>query len=291
MLPPRTCMASLAARANDVGAWGRPPVPGTPFTNSFRNLVKLDIAVVVPWIPRTVPSPATPFQRSTGRRASLTSPVVSVARSLERRLEKLIEGVAGRVFSGKIHPSELAGQLAREADFARFQHPTGPATGNLYVIAVSPRDLTIDPGELEAILTDEMTDYTTEEGLRLEGPVAVRVETTNEASSGRAQCHVEVAPGPPVVWARMVGDDETLPIGRNRVLIGRSPEADVVIGHDDVSRKHALLYRERGQTWLQDLSSANGTWVEGRRLGSEPGPVEQGSIVTVSEHRYRFVEI
>lgn len=216
---------------------------------------------------------------------------MSVARSLERRLEKLIEGVAGRVFSGKIHPSELAGQLAREADFARFQHPTGPATGNLYVIAVNPRDLTMDPGELESVLTDEMTAYTAEEGLRLEGPVIVRVEATDEMASGRAHCHVEVSPGPPVVWARLDGDSGTLQIGRNRALIGRSPDADVVIGHDDVSRRHALLYRERGHAWLEDLSSANGTWVEGRRLGPEPERVDQGSIVTFAEHRYRFVEI
>jgi hypothetical protein len=216
---------------------------------------------------------------------------VSVARSLERRLEKLIEGVAGRVFSGKIHPSELAGQLAREADFARFRHPTGPATGNLYVIAVNPRDLSMDPGELESILTEEMTTYTTEEGLRLEGPVVVRVEATDETASGRAHCHVEVSPGPPVVWARLVGDGETHPIGRNRAFIGRSSDADVVIGHDDVSRLHALISREHGQVWLKDLSSANGTWVEGLRLGSEPERLEQGSTMTVSEHRYRFVGI
>jgi FHA domain/FhaA, N-terminal domain len=216
---------------------------------------------------------------------------VSVARSLERRLEKLFEGVAGRVFSGKIHPSELAGRLAREADFARFQHATGPATGNLYVIIVNPADLTMDPGEIESILTDEMTDYTAEEGLRLEGPVTVRVTTTDETATGRVHCHVEVSPGPPVVWSRLVGETETLDIGRNRVLVGRSPEADVTIDHDDVSRRHALLFREHGQVWLQDLSSANGTWVDGRRLQAEPVRLDPGSIVTFSEHPYRLVGI
>ena len=161
-------------------------------------------------------------------RRSLISHVVSVARSLERRLERLIEGVAGRVFSGRLHPSELAGKLAREADFARFPHATGPATANVFIVQVNPKDLTVDADQLEEVLAKELTDYTAEEGLRLEGPVAVRIESLESVAAGRVECHVEVGPGPPVVWARLTSKTESLDIGRNRVLIGRSPDADVV---------------------------------------------------------------
>lgn len=222
--------------------------------------------------------------------SSLISPPVSVARSLERRLERLIEGVAGRVFSGRLHPSELAGKLAREADFARFDHPTGPATANLFVIQVNPRDLGIDVGELEDMLAAEMTAYTAEEGLRLEGPVQVKITASEEATPGRADCHVEVLPGPPVVWAQLSGRGEKFDIGRNRVFLGRSQDSDVVIPHDDVSRRHALIYRERGQSWVKDLSSANGSTVNGSALGEDPVLMEHGSVVTFAAHRYRFVE-
>lgn len=216
---------------------------------------------------------------------------MSVARSLERRLERLIESVAGRVFSGRLHPSELAGKLAREADFARFDHVTGPATANLFLIHVNPKDLTVEASKLERMLAAEMTAYTAEEGLRLEGPVTVRIETSDQVPQGRSDCHVEVMPGEPVVWANLVGRSSTLEIGRNRSLIGRSPECDVVIPVDDVSRQHALVYREGGQTWVRDLSSANGTVVDGQRLGTEAVPLQPGSIVSFSEHRYRFVEV
>ena len=216
---------------------------------------------------------------------------MSVARSLERRLERLLEGVAGRVFSGRLHPSELAGKLAREADFARFEHPTGPATANLYVIQVNPQDLTVDTAALERMLADEMTAYTAEEGLRLQGPVTVKIETSPQAPPGRADCRVEVLHGPPVVWARLSSKSETIEIGRNRAFIGRSPDGDVVIGHDDVSRRHALIYRERGEAFLRDLSSANGTWVDDDRLGQEPRRLHQGSVVRLADHRYRFVEV
>lgn len=205
-------------------------------------------------------------------------------------MERLIEGVAGRVFSGRLHPSELAGKLAREADFARFNHPTGPATANLFVIQVNPRDLSVDASDLEEMLAKEMTAYTAEEGLRLEGPVRVRIETSGDTASGRATCHVEVLPGPPVVWARLTSRSENHDIGRNRAVVGRSPEADTVIPHDDVSRKHALVYREKGQSFVSDLSSANGTTVDGTRIGSPPVPVQHGSVIHFAGHRYRFVE-
>lgn len=216
---------------------------------------------------------------------------MSVARSLERRLERLIENVAGRVFSGRLHPSELAGKLAREADFARFDHATGPATANLFVIQVNPRDLTVEPTKLERMLAAEMTAYTSDEGLRLEGPVTVRIETNDRVSPGRSDCHVEVLPGEPVVWAHLVSRDETLEVGRNRASIGRSPDCDVVVAYDDISRRHALIFRQQGQGWIRDLSSANGTDVDGQRLGQEAVPLQPGSIIGLSEHRYRFVEL
>ncbi|MFZ0015507.1 MAG: FhaA domain-containing protein [Acidimicrobiia bacterium] len=216
---------------------------------------------------------------------------MNVVRNLERRLERLLDDVAGRFFSGRLHPSELAGKLAREADFARYQHATGPATANLYLIQVNPDDLAIDTEKLERMLAAEMTAYTSEEGLRLEGPIQVRIEASPKAASGRAGCRVEIAPGNPVVWARFSGDGETIDIGRNRVFVGRSPDCDVVIPHDDVSRRHALVYRQGGRAYLQDLNSANGSSVDGNRAGSQAMGLSDGSIVDLGAHRYRFVEV
>jgi hypothetical protein len=216
---------------------------------------------------------------------------VNVVRNLERRLERLLDDVAGRFFSGRLHPSELAGKLAREADFARYQHATGPATANLFVIQVNPDDLAIETEKLERMLAAEMSAYTSEEGLRLEGPIQVRIEPSPKAPSGRASCRVEIAPGDPVVWARLNGDGVTIDIGRNRAFVGRSSECDVVIPHDDVSRRHALVYREGGRAFLEDLGSANGTSVDGIRAGSDAVGLSDGSVVDLGAHRYRFVEV
>lgn len=220
----------------------------------------------------------------------LGSVVVSVVRGLERRLEKLLDGVAGRVFSGRLHPSEIASKLAREADFARFEHETGPATANAYTILVHPRDINVNPEELEQTLADEMTRYSIEEGLRLEGPVTVSIETSDGVSAGNVVCHVEVLPGPPLVWARLVAETETLEVGRNRSLVGRAPECDVVVTGNEVSRKHALIWREGGIISIRDLTSSNGTYIDGRRIGTEPVEVHPGSLIGFGDRRYRLLE-
>jgi pSer/pThr/pTyr-binding forkhead associated (FHA) protein len=75
------------------------------------------------------------------------------------------------------------------------------------------------------------------------------------------------------------------------VVVGRSPDADAVIDHDDVSRQHTLIWREKGRVWVRDLSSANGTFVDDVRAGSHPLPVEHGSVIGFSAHRYRFLEV
>jgi ABC-type multidrug transport system ATPase subunit/pSer/pThr/pTyr-binding forkhead associated (FHA) protein len=50
------------------------------------------------------------------------------------------------------------------------------------------------------------------------------------------------------------------------VLIGRSPDCDYVLSDDAVSARHAGLSRQEGFLLLEDLDSANGTYVEERRI-------------------------
>ena len=220
----------------------------------------------------------------------VTFRTLNVVRSFERRLERLFDGVAGKVFSGRLHPSEIASKLAREADFARFEHETGPATANSYTILVNPRDLTLSPSELEIVLAEEVDRYATDEGLRLEGPVSVSIEADEEVSPGTIVCQIEVKPGPTVPWAHLLGAD-VVEVGRNRVLIGRAPKADIVLSYEDISREHAVLWRQGGQVWIRDFGSSNGTTLDGQPVGREAASVSSGSVLGFSEHRYRLVEL
>jgi soluble lytic murein transglycosylase-like protein len=59
-------------------------------------------------------------------------------------------------------------------------------------------------------------------------------------------------------------------------LIGRSKKCDVQIFEDAVSRQHLQVIVDKGEWWLKDLNSRNGTFVNGHRVLSAPltGSVE-----------------
>ncbi|HSG91575.1 MAG TPA: FHA domain-containing protein [Pseudomonadales bacterium] len=52
------------------------------------------------------------------------------------------------------------------------------------------------------------------------------------------------------------------------VIVGRSKEADLRISEGFVSRRHARLWLQHGDLMVEDLGSANGTFVNGNRLSA-----------------------
>jgi diguanylate cyclase (GGDEF)-like protein len=61
------------------------------------------------------------------------------------------------------------------------------------------------------------------------------------------------------------GDVLPLPPGRE-IVIGRREDADLRIVDEAVSRRHASVRVEGAGAVLRDLDSANGTWVDGKRV-------------------------
>ncbi len=68
--------------------------------------------------------------------------------------------------------------------------------------------------------------------------------------------------------------------GAGRLFAGRDPQACQLAFMDPtLSRRHAEIFIENGQTYIRDLGSANGTWVDGQQLGHQPAPLRAGSQV------------
>jgi pSer/pThr/pTyr-binding forkhead associated (FHA) protein/outer membrane protein assembly factor BamB len=59
---------------------------------------------------------------------------------------------------------------------------------------------------------------------------------------------------------------EKVPLEKSRMTIGRDAQNDIVLDHDGVSGFHAEIQNENGQSFLVDLGSSNGTFVNGERL-------------------------
>lgn len=63
------------------------------------------------------------------------------------------------------------------------------------------------------------------------------------------------------------GKVEAVKVKRLPAIIGRSPDTDICIRHNTISRKHARLERLDNQHWLMvDLGSSNGITVRGKRV-------------------------
>lgn len=110
-------------------------------------------------------------------------------------------------------------------------------------------------------------------GLDLEDdPTEVRgVAADLSAERGDEAAYVVVQTG------RAVGRVHRL--GGGAVLLGRAPIADVVLLDQGVSREHARIEHGGGRSWLIDLGSTNGTWLEGERVGRVALPLRDGDRI------------
>jgi DNA-binding winged helix-turn-helix (wHTH) protein len=73
---------------------------------------------------------------------------------------------------------------------------------------------------------------------------------------------------------------KVLPLHAGENIIGRDPEAVIVIDSPDVSRHHARLLVSDDSVTLEDLESKNGTFVAGDRL-TMPKIVRDGDEITI----------
>ncbi len=71
-----------------------------------------------------------------------------------------------------------------------------------------------------------------------------------------------------------------------RMLIGRSEHNDISISSRFISRHHALLVRHGSSTLLMDLNSANGTFVNSKRISNHV--LLNEDLITIGHHSIRF---
>lgn len=84
----------------------------------------------------------------------------------------------------------------------------------------------------------------------------------------------------------MVGTGEVIEYdlpARGQYAIGRSPGAAIRLDAPSVSRNHALLAIVEGGVVLSDAGSSNGTFVNGRQLGSDPVPIGVGDALSFGD--------
>ena len=69
--------------------------------------------------------------------------------------------------------------------------------------------------------------------------------------------------------------------------IGRTAGNDIVIQDGTVSRNHARLFFHNGQWSIEDMGSANGTFVNGKRV-ERPIPLQSGDQLRLGDDFIAF---
>jgi len=75
---------------------------------------------------------------------------------------------------------------------------------------------------------------------------------------------------------------------KQRLLIGRSEHNDLAIDSRFVSRHHMLLVRHGSTTFLMDLNSTNGSFVNSRRVSNKV--LIDNDVITIGNHRIKFCD-
>jgi pSer/pThr/pTyr-binding forkhead associated (FHA) protein len=79
---------------------------------------------------------------------------------------------------------------------------------------------------------------------------------------------------------------ESFAVDRERMSIGRRPDAEVFLDDVTVSRDHALLIRRGEAFYLDDMGSLNGTYVNRSRIESQR--LEEGDEVQIGKYKLTF---
>jgi chromosome segregation ATPase len=85
---------------------------------------------------------------------------------------------------------------------------------------------------------------------------------------------------------RTDGETGILHLLGKRTTIGRTPDNDVHIDAEFISRHHAVALRAGGKTVIEDLNSTNGTYVNGQRVNRRT--LKDGDLVTLGKTEFRF---
>ena len=77
-------------------------------------------------------------------------------------------------------------------------------------------------------------------------------------------------------------------MNKERYTIGRLPDNDIRIDNPAVSGHHSLIINILNDSFLEDLNSTNGTYVNGKLIKKHA--LQHADVVTVGHHQLRFID-
>ena len=197
-----------------------------------------------------------------------TVKVAMVLKKVENRLERMFERTLSRPFKNALQPIEIGSRMIREVDLTRRLSTQGPISPNLVQVWLSPEDADRFDGFQKALvseLEETVRQHALSEGYNFVGPVKIEIFIDDDLKIGDLAVKTDFVGGDS--QPRLIANDgRAFSIGDRPLVIGRSPDVDVVINDSNVSRRHAEVWRTGEGVAVRDLESTNGTFVNGHRI-------------------------
>jgi Protein of unknown function (DUF3662)/FHA domain len=229
---------------------------------------------------------------------------MGVAKSIEQRLEGLVEGFFTKVFRSGLQPVEVGRRIIREMGELKTVSVNRIYAPNEFRVLMGPDDharfdqmssglerefseIVIDAakGHRWNLMGLPRISFVEVEGMgrgefKVEASLAADPDRVPHVSTHGDDADAASSKALPTDTAQRLGvagagavlvvldengkASERISVTRTPVVIGRMSSCDVVLADPNVSRRHAELRREGAGWLLEDLGSTNGTLVDGK---------------------------
>jgi hypothetical protein len=249
---------------------------------------------------------------------------MSLLRTIESRISRMVEGAFGRMFASHVQPVELARRLVREMDAGRRETMRQVYVPNVSEVSVSRDDMR-ELRDVRNALASELAEYLSEHARRNGYALATRPRVSftmdkdldlgvfgiatsyDESAAEAAATEPEIDTGhttvQPVIMLEPEPEapavskplrcvlhtpDGTYPVDSERTTIGRGKSNTIVLNDGSVSREHAEIVHTPAGYQVRDLGSTNGVMVNGtkvnERLLDHGDEIVFGSVSMRFEH-------
>lgn len=210
--------------------------------------------------------------------------------SVERGLERAVNGAFARTFRSGVQPVEIAAGLKRELDIGSVVVDRDRVLApNRFVVRISTADadrLTRMGATLERELIGVVSKHAKRQGYQLLGEPDVELRRDDSLTTGVLQIDASQVEGT-VSWVPVIEVEGVRhPLRNGTTIVGRGSDADIRLSDSAASRQHLQLIWDGKAGIARDLGSTNGTKINGQRF--REAALTPDTVITIGQTALRF---